>query len=184
MTKLKSGTTLRSASRCSSTSGKSFCSAARVLISWAGRRIIRAFQTCLAQEISQCALAGGPALLSSDISVAIDSDIDGIRLRGKHRGKVSVLGEHDSTTAGTALQVLLDPLLRLIHVNGQDDQALGGKFLVDVIHHLLLPAAILAPRGPELQQNNFPLKGIIVEFFAAQRLGREPGRRFTRVRGS
>lgn len=78
-------------------------------------------------------------------------------------------------------EVLTDRFLRLSYVDGEHHQALAGELLMDVVHQLLFAAAVGAPGGPELQQDNLPLDGLVGEGLAGERLGPEARRGLTVV---
>jgi hypothetical protein len=106
-----------------------------------------------------------------DLAVAIDYNVDGIAVRGIHRGQIGISGHHDVTLAGMVFQVLLHDLLGLCYINGNHNQALAGEFRGKVIYQTLFALAVRTPRGPELKKNNFPFGGLVAELFACERLG-------------
>ena len=78
-------------------------------------------------------------------------------------------------------EVLTDRFLRLPYVDGEHHQALVGKLALNIVHQLLFASAIGAPGGPELQQDNLPLDGLVGEGLAGERLRPEARRGLTVV---
>src|ERR1700688_244942 len=96
-------------------------------------------------------LSTGSVLRIDDLAIPIYDDIDGIAVRGIHRGQIGISGHHDMTLAGMVFQVLLYDLLGLCYINGNHDQALAGEFRGKVVHQTLFALAVGTPRGPELK---------------------------------
>jgi hypothetical protein len=74
------------------------------------------------------------------------------------------------------LQIFLHRFSGFAHVHGDDDQPLAGEIVNDVLHSGLVAAAVGTPGGPELQQRDFPLQGVVREGFVRERGSRESGR--------
>jgi hypothetical protein len=112
-------------------------------------------------------------LLASDVAIAVDHDINRIDLRVVHRGQIRVFCEHDWNRAWMVGKILLHSLIRFQHVDGQDDQIFALEFLRDVVYELCFFLAILAPGGPELEQDYLSLDRLVVELLAGRSLGTE-----------
>lgn len=54
-------------------------------------------------------------------------------------------------------QIFLYRLLRFRDIDREHDQPFAGEFFVDFLDERFFIAAVRAPSGPELQQDNFAL---------------------------
>jgi hypothetical protein len=70
-------------------------------------------------------------------------------------------------------QIFLHLLIWFKNVYRENDHALTVKFLGDVVDQSRLLFAILAPRGPELEKNDFTLDRSVVELIPSGGLGTE-----------
>jgi hypothetical protein len=73
-------------------------------------------------------------------------------------------------------QILLYFLIRFEDVDGEDDQAFVRELFGDVVDQRGFFFAVLAPGGPELEENDFAFYRGVVELIAVGRLGAEAGR--------
>ncbi len=89
------------------------------------------FDSGACQQTAEGAFAAGATLLAGNVSVAIDHNVNGIRVGLIHGGEIRVLSEDDSAGAGMLLEIFLDCLLGFSNVNGEHDQALVTEFFVD-----------------------------------------------------
>jgi len=70
-------------------------------------------------------------------------------------------------------KIFLDSLIGLENVDGQNDQAFAGELLGDVVDQFGFGFAVLAPCGPELEQDDFAFHRRIVELIAGGGFGAE-----------
>jgi len=70
-------------------------------------------------------------------------------------------------------QVVLNGLVRFEDVDGENNQILVLEFLGNVIDQLRFPFAVLAPRCPELKENDLAFYGFIIELLPGDRSGAE-----------
>jgi hypothetical protein len=78
-------------------------------------------------------------------------------------------------------KVLLNLLFGFEDVDRKNDQSFPAEFLGDVVDELCFRLAVFAPRGPELEQDDFALDGIVIELFAGRGLGAEAGGGLSRL---
>jgi hypothetical protein len=71
-------------------------------------------------------------------------------------------------------EIFLDGLLGFADVDGEKEQAFGGKLMADLVDEGSFLGAEAAPGGPEFEKNDFAFDGVIGEFFASSGRGVEP----------
>jgi hypothetical protein len=64
------------------------------------------------------------------------------------------------------LQIFLHRFFGFGYIDGEDDQALCSKLFVDLFDQRFFVMAVLAPCGPEFEQNNFAFDRFIIEALA------------------
>ena len=108
----------------------------------------------------------GAALGPGNEAVAINHDINRVSIGLIHGREIGVLHHHDFAVAGMLLEIFLDGLLGFADVNGENDQAFGGKLFADFVNEGRFVGAEAAPGGPELEQRHFALDGFVGELLA------------------
>src|SRR2546423_15462869 len=73
------------------------------------------------------------------------------------------------------LKILLHRLLRLGNVDGENNQSFIGELFVDLLDQGFFLVTVLAPAGPEFEQDYFAFDRFIVEAFSAVGLARKRG---------
>jgi len=132
-----------------------------------------------AEHAAKATLYGSAALFTGDIAVTVDDYVNGIHLRVVHGGEVRVFGEDDGNFARVFHQILLHSLIRFEDVYGEDDQIFAFVFPGDVIDELGFLFAVLAPCGPEFEEDDFAFDRLVVELFAGCGFGAEAGSRLS-----
>ena len=133
------------------------------------------FKAGAAEHAAQATLSGGAALFAGDIALAINDYVDGIDLRVVHGGEVRVFGEHDGDCARVVDEILFHPLIWFEDVDGEHDQILALVFLGNVIDQLGFLFAVLAPCGPEFEEYDFALDGVVIELISGGGFRAEAG---------
>jgi len=131
------------------------------------------FEAGAAEHAAKATLSGSAALFTGDFAVTVDDYVNGIHLRVVHGGEVGVFGENDGNVARVFHQILLHSLIRFEDVYGEDDQIFAFVFPGDVIDELGFLFAVLAPCGPEFEEDDFALNGLVIELISGDGLGAE-----------
>jgi hypothetical protein len=69
------------------------------------------------------------------------------------------------------LKILLHRLLRLGNVDGENNQSFIGELFVDLLDQGFFLVTVLAPAGPEFEQDYFAFDRFIVEAFSGGGFG-------------
>ena len=112
-------------------------------------------------------------MLAGDVSSAINDYVNGIRIGLIHGREIGVFGENDAAGPGMLFEIFLDRLFGFGNIDGENDQSLVGKLLVDGLDQRLLQVTVLAPGGPEFEQDDFAFHRIIVETLSRSGFGAE-----------
>ena len=134
-------------------------------------------EAAASKKAAKGVFASGSALGASNISIAINHNINGIDVGLIHGGKIGVVHEDDFRSARILFEIFLDGLFGLTDIDGKNNEAFGGKIVVDLVHEGGFISAIFAPGGPELEQDDFALDGSVGERFAVGGARGEAGRR-------
>jgi len=118
-------------------------------------------------------------LLSGDVAVAVDHHVDRVALRVVHGSEVRVFGEHDGHGSWVLGEILLHFLIGLQDVDGEHDQAFVGELFGDVVDQFGFAFTVLAPGGPELEQDHLAFDGGVVELVSGRGFGAEARGRLT-----
>ena len=118
------------------------------------------------EKAAKRVFASGSALRAGNISIAINHDINGIDVGLIHGGEIGVVHEDDFRSTRILFEIFFDGLFRLTDINGKNNEAFGGKVVVDLVHEGSFISAIFAPSGPELEQDDFAFDGSVGERFA------------------
>src|SRR5882724_6189536 len=140
--------------------------------------VIFVVQTAAGKKVAQGAFAGGAALLSSHIAIAVNYDVDRVNLGLKHGGQIGVVGKNDAGRPRMLLQILLHCFFGFTDVNLQNDESFVGISVVNPVHESGLLETVAAPGGPEFQQHDFAFYGVVVEPLTARGGGIESRGRF------
>ncbi len=127
------------------------------------------------EHAAKAMLSGGAALFSGDVALAVHDNVDRVDLRVVHSGEVGVFGENDGNFARMFHQILLHSLIRFEDVYGEDDQIFASVFPGDVVDELGFLFAVLAPRGPEFEEDDFALDGLVIELISGGGFRAEAG---------
>jgi len=133
------------------------------------------------QHATQRPFARRAALFGRHVPVTIHYNVDGIRSRSIHGGKIGIFGQHDPAFARMLFQILLYDLLRFAHVDSQRNQSLGRELIRHIVDQRLPASAARTPRRPKLEQYNFAFYPIIGELRAAESFGVKAWRRLRLV---
>ena len=66
------------------------------------------------------------------------------------------------------LEIFLDGFLGFRDIDCKHDQTLARKLLVDPLNQGFFVSAVRTPRGPELEQDDFPFDRCVVEIFSRE----------------
>ena len=128
-----------------------------------------------AEHAAKATLSGSTALFAGDVTLAVNDYVDGIHLRVVHGGEVRVFGEDDGNGARVFHHILLYSLIGFEDVDGEHDQIFAPIFLGNVIDQWGFLFAILAPCGPEFEEYDLSLDGVVIELISGGGFGSEAG---------
>ena len=118
-------------------------------------------------------------MLGGDVAIAVDHHVDRVALRVVHCRKVRVFGENDGDSSWVLSEIFLHFLIGFKDVDGEHDQAFIDEFLGDIIDQIGLAFTVLAPGGPELEQDHLAFDGGVVELVSGRGFGAEARGRLT-----
>ena len=130
------------------------------------------FETDFSEEVAECGFAARAGLGTSDATFFIEKDVERKTLRLDQWGQIAVLTEdHFDAGPGIFLQVSINFVAGFADVDSNDDEALVGKLLRELLNDGLILAAIAAPSGPELDEDGFALDRAVIERFSGCAFG-------------
>ena len=112
-------------------------------------------------------------MFGGDVAVAVDYHVDGVALGVVHGCQAGVFGEHDGHGSRVLGEIFLNLLIGFEDVDGEHDQAFAGELFGDVVDQRGFSFAVLAPGGPELEQDDLALDGGVVELVSGGGFGAE-----------
>src|SRR5580704_2007998 len=134
---------------------------------------VRGFEASAGEEPAEGVFAARAALGTGDETVAVHHDINGVDSGGIHGGEIGVFHEDDFAVARVLVEILLDGPLGFTDVDGEKDQALVGELAANFVHEGGFVGTVAAPGGPEFEEHDFALNGVVGEFFTGGRDGVE-----------
>ncbi len=148
------------------------CVLLKVLVG-AGVVGVGGFDAGASDEIAKGIFAAGATLSSGDVAVAVDDDINGVRIGLVHSGEIGIFHHDDLAVAGMLLEIFFDGFPGLADVDGEKDEAFVGKLMADFVDEGSFVGAEAAPGGPKFEQDDLAFDGVVGEFFAGSRGGVE-----------
>jgi len=134
------------------------------------------FNAASGNEYAKGLFAACPALGSRDVAVAIDHNIDGIDVGLVHGREIGVFHHDDLAVARMLFEIFLDGFFGFADVDGEENEALAGELVADLVDERGFIRTKTAPGGPEFKQDDLAFNGFVVEFFTGSGGGAEAGR--------
>ncbi len=134
------------------------------------------FEAGAGEEFAEGFFPACSALSCGDIAVAVDHDIDGVDSGLIHGGEIGVFHHDDLAFAGMLLEIFLDGLLGLAHVDGKKDQSFIGELVAYLVDEDGLVSTEATPSGPKFEEHDLAFDGLVGESFAGSRGGIKAGR--------